>query len=87
MNGDEAGPTVNYTVKELLNRMEGKLDALIEQTSGKASQVDLLRVEARVAAVEEQCAVSAAISRNTRWILVGAFPAVLAAAAAVQSLI
>lgn len=79
---DETGSTVNYTVKELLGRMEGKLDALIDQTSGK-----LVVLEGRISAVETQCALAAAVSRNTRWILVGAFPAVVAAAAAFNSLI
>lgn len=84
---DDNNPVVSYTVKDLINRVEAKVDLILDRLDGKADKTVVVAIEERLYAVETQCAVTAAVSRNTRWILVGAFPAVLGAAVAIQSFI
>jgi len=53
---DPSGATVTYTTKELLARIEGKLDALAANMATKASQMSVDHLDVRVARLEEEVA-------------------------------
>lgn len=45
-------PTISYSIKDILDRMEGKLDAALIQVATKAEHRDLVSLEARVTKLE-----------------------------------
>ncbi len=67
---------VTYTVKELIGRLDAKLDIISGQVGGK-----LAEVEKRVATLEAEGIASKAVAANTRWIVYTAIPCVAGMAA------
>ena len=53
MAGDDNG-SVSYTVKELLAKLDGKVDTIILALGSKADKAELAEVERRVLALEKQ---------------------------------
>lgn len=49
---ESENPSVTFTVKELLGRMDAKLDKVITTLDSKASAADLLHLEQRVSVLE-----------------------------------
>lgn len=72
---------VNYTVKELLGRIEGKLDAMAALMATKADIHDVQEIRRQVEDNARDISVLRAISRNTRFMLATGIPAVVGLAA------
>lgn len=49
---DQVNGSVNYSVKELIARLEVKLDTVLAQISGKAEKSEVLSLESRIANIE-----------------------------------
>ena len=66
----EADPDVHvqFTVKELLSRIDGKIDILTGLIHEKADKADLNRLDGRVAKIERESATSDALRQNTEKI-------------------
>lgn len=69
-----------YTVKDLVLRVDVKLDRLIEAIAGKASAEAVDALETRVTVLETQ-------SKTTQFILTRVVPAAAAAAGVVATLL
>jgi hypothetical protein len=65
-NGTNGGS--GYTTKEMLIRLEGKLDALTSAVADKAPQNSVSQISERVATLEAQNAASIAVDRYKRWL-------------------
>lgn len=61
--------TVTYTVKELLARLDAKIDGLIEMLATKAEQAELNSLSSRVAHLETEQAEILAIAVYKRWLI------------------
>lgn len=61
--------TVTYTVKELLARLDAKIDGMIEMLATKAEQAELNSLSTRVANLETERAEILAISVYKRWLI------------------
>lgn len=65
-------PTVTYTVREMLSRMDGKLDIIAAQLAGKASQAEVEALTERLGKVERAAEVDRVVATKLkRWVLVG----------------
>lgn len=62
--------TVRFTVKELLSKIDAKLDIVTEKVDAKATTADLHAVEVRVDALERTSANAAAV-RTFKHALIG----------------
>lgn len=71
MGADETA----YTVKDLILRLDGKVDAIIEALAGKATGAEVEDLKTRVTVLETQ-------SKTTQFILFKAIPSALAVAGA-----
>lgn len=60
---------VRYTVKELFAKIDAKLDKAVEAIEGKASDSELVALEARVSALETQAAETRGFGRGQVAIL------------------
>lgn len=95
--------SITFSVKELIGRVDSKLDLLIAKVDEKASRdlVDrlaaqlqdkadtrfALELENRIGVLETEGATSRAVGTSTRWILFTAIPAVAAVTAVVTTLL
>lgn len=61
---DDQAPTVEYTVKELLGEIRGKIDTLIKIVSEKADKAELVALTGRVATLELSAASKEATRKN-----------------------
>ena len=68
MSNDEIGvsyePTISYSVKDILSRVEGKLDAALIAVATKAEHADLAKLADRVRELERS---EAGRTKATRW--------------------
>ncbi len=92
MAGDEG--TVQYTVKELIGRLDAKMDLLLDAVDSKASVAALDRIdgkittlEGRVSLLETAEASAKAVSSNTRWMLFTGIPGAVGLAVLLSNLI
>lgn len=69
MSSIEDTGTVRYTVKELLARMDGKLDHIVEQMHEKVDVVEFRKLLERVAILETDAASSKQLSTYKKWLL------------------
>lgn len=60
--------TVTYTVKELLSRIDTKLDGFAVRLDLKAEQAHVETIERRVTALESERATRAAVGRSRSWL-------------------
>lgn len=60
---------VEYSLKELLDRIDKKLDAFALRLDLKAERAHVEAIDRRVAAVENQLATAAAIGKSRSWLL------------------
>lgn len=78
MSLDPAEARVSYPVGEILGRIEGKVDGLAAQLSGKADAAAVHDLDARVRVLERDTASMSAVatatsrSRGAFWLAVGA---------------
>lgn len=77
---------VTYTVKELIGRLEGKIDALLAIASQKADTAAVNAIEARVAVLERRSDAGLAVSRFRALVVANAI-AMLGAIATIVWLI
>ena len=77
----EEAAGVQYTVKELLGRIEGKIDLLTSQLLTKADSGRVAELELRVDDIQRdvevaktKLTVAEAVQRNTRWLIFTAVP-------------
>lgn len=78
--------TVTYTVKELLARLDNKIDGLIEMLATKAEQAELNSLTQRVSHLETEQAEILAIAVYKRW-LIGLSVSVLGVGVALVALL
>lgn len=57
-------PTISYSVKDILSRVEGKLDAALISVATKAEHADVAKLETRVRELERNEAMR---SKASRW--------------------
>ncbi len=87
-------PGINYSVKELIGKLDAKMDLLLEAVDNKASVAALDRIDGRVSelagrvtSLESDSVASKAVSSNTRWIIFSAFPTAIALAVTLSKFI
>ncbi len=92
MAGDDA--SVSYTVRELIGRVDAKLDLVLEGLAGKASVAALDRIDGkivelagRLTSLESEAASTKAVASNTRWMLFSAVPVVIGLAVTISNII
>ncbi|MFJ5532514.1 hypothetical protein [Streptomyces sp. NPDC093261] len=85
--------TVSYSVKELIERLERKLDTYLTLLAGKADRTDVQALEQRVGKVEDHLSVlverehvQEKHTEGKRW-LITALASIVVAAAAVAALL
>jgi hypothetical protein len=61
---------ITYTVKELLGKLDTKLDVVVAGLAEKADAHDLERLKDRVTALEGSAATESQLSAYRRWLLV-----------------
>ena len=64
---EAANGSVSYSVKELLARQDGKLDAILLTLGGKAEHSDMLALATRVEVLERADSAHVGTMRLTRW--------------------
>ncbi len=74
-------PNVAYSVKELIGKLDAKLDLVLDGLDAKASTAALDRLDGKIEALggrisklETDASVSRATATNTRWMLFTAIP-------------
>ena len=70
----EGEPTVTYTVKEMLARVEGKVDLLVRELPGKANVSDVVELRAEVNLLKDEIAIERAVARSIRRLVVFGVP-------------
>lgn len=61
-------PVISYSIKDILARVEGKLDAALIAVATKAEHADLLALDERVRQLEQAAETKAAFSKwLTEW--------------------
>jgi hypothetical protein len=74
--------TTGFSVKEMIVRLDGKLDAVLASLNSKAERSELRDLEARVSSLEASRTASLALSSWQRWfvgaVCVGLVGAVIA---------
>ncbi len=58
--------SVSYTIKELLGKLDGKIDVIILTLSGKADKGDLVEVERRVSSLEREVVLQEKVNEALR---------------------
>jgi hypothetical protein len=69
---------ITYTVKELLGKLDAKLDYVIAQLADKADAHDLEDLQKRVTVLEGSAATETQLKAYRRWLLVFGTSTVLA---------
>ena len=72
-DGNDGGPEVTYTLKEVLTEMNAKLDAALKGMHDKANMADVVDLKARMVLVEvfmkQEEKETAAKVHNREWLL------------------
>lgn len=69
MSSIEDNGSVRYTVKELLGRMDSKLDAVLEQVRAKVDAQDFREAVERIAILETEAASGRQLATYKKWLL------------------
>jgi hypothetical protein len=69
MAGEGNGSSVTFTVKELLARVDGKIDSLLIAVAQKADKHDLERLVERVVKLEAEDRARSELSTFQRWLI------------------
>lgn len=100
MGAEDDGPSVNYSVKELLTRIEGKVDVVVGKLDGKLDRSEFVRWtaqheetdaghERRITELEtaESQRVGVSTSRAKTWIAAGSVGAIATAVAGIVAIL
>lgn len=84
MNGEEDGPQVSYSVRELIERLEKKLDQFLSLLSSKADRSDVSLIDERLdkhherlQALEHLNNTRREVSEFRRWLVPTVFALIL----------
>lgn len=61
----EGEPAITFTVKEILARVDGKVDLILAQLAGKASLAEVDALKNRVDSLEDDLAIERALAKRT----------------------
>ena len=71
-------PDVNYTVKELIARVEGKIDSIVATLSNKVDVSAVAAMELRIARLENSDAKQGAVDQYKKWLLASSLMSIAA---------